>query len=191
MQPEEFLLLLKAVREVRNAELATKFDRDLPFGDAMFDRWERARRLGFGEGASIYDSAHVFGEVAVGENSWIGPYTMLDGSGGGVRIGAFCSVASAVHVYTHDTVMWAVSGGKLPRRTGRVTIGDCCYVGAQSVITAGVTIGRQAVIAANSLVNRDVPERTIVGGSPARTLGRVTGDGEQAALVFDAPEPGA
>ena len=57
--------------------------RTLPFGDYISDRWEKARLLGFGEGSSIYDSAHVFGDVSIGSATWIGPFTIL----GRVRAG--------------------------------------------------------------------------------------------------------
>jgi len=41
------------------------------------------------------------------------------------------------------------------------------------------------VIAANSLINRDVPDGTVVGGTPARRLGSVEGEGADARLVYD------
>jgi maltose O-acetyltransferase len=66
-----------------------------------------------------------------------------------------------------------------------VRIGDCVYIGSQSVISAGVTIGSRSVVAANSFVNDDVPETTIVGGTPARKIGSVVGEGEQVRMVFD------
>ena len=78
----------------------------------------------FGDGASIYDSALVYGEVQAGEQTSIGPYTLLDGSGGGIEIGSYCSISAGVHIYTHDTVMWALSGGRAERRTAATRIGD-------------------------------------------------------------------
>jgi len=182
--PKLIDLLRKAYIET-DEELRAQFDRSLPFADGLFDRWERAKRLGFNKGASIYNSALVYGDVQVGENTWVGPYTLLDGSGGEISIGSFCSISAGVHIYTHDTVMWALSGGKLKRRTGPVKIGDCCYIASQCIIAPNVTIGRQCVVAANSYVNRDVPERSIVGGNPAKTLGRVEGSGENVRLRFN------
>jgi len=176
---------LRLLKEARDAELRETYQRSLPFADAQFDRWERARSLGFGEGTSIYDSSALFGDVAVGKNTWIGPFTVLDGSGGGLTIGDYCSISAGVHIYTHDTVLWAVSGGVQQARKGRVVIGSNSYIGAQSVIVAGVTIGSRCVIAANSLVNRDVPDGSIIGGTPARHLGRVEGEGAEARLVYD------
>jgi UDP-3-O-[3-hydroxymyristoyl] glucosamine N-acyltransferase len=173
------------LRLAREAELKANYARSLPFADGLFDRFERARRLGFGMGASIYDSACVFGDVAVGAETWIGPWAMLDGSGGGIRIGATCSISAGAQVYTHDTVLWALSGGKAKPRTGAVTIGDRVYIGSQSVIARGVTIGDMCVVAANSFVNRNVPARGIVGGTPAKAIGRVEGEGEAIRLVFN------
>jgi acetyltransferase-like isoleucine patch superfamily enzyme len=184
MTPDMLRALLQDLRLAREAELRTKFGRSLPFADGLFDRWERARRLGFGPEASIYDSACVLGDVRVGAKTWIGPYVMLDGSGGGISIGSTCSVSAGVHIYTHDTVLWALSGGVLPRRVGAVSIGERVYIGSQSVIGRGVSIGDMAVIAANSFVREDVPSRAIVGGVPAVVIGHVEGEGDAVRLVF-------
>lgn len=175
---------LRKLKEQRDAELLATYNRSLPFADAQFDRWERAKALGFGDKTSIYDSSFIFGDVKVGFETWIGPFTLLDGSGGGLVIGDHCSISAGVHIYTHDTVLWAVSGGVQTARKSAVKIGSNTYIGAQSVIVAGVTIGERCVIAANSLVNRDVPDGTIVGGTPARRLGHVEGEGADARLVF-------
>lgn len=185
LTPERFAELLRASYLAADERLRTEFKRSLPFQDTLFDRWERARRLGFAEGASIYNSTAVFGEVRVGLATWIGPNTLLDGSSGGIEIGAYCSISSGVHIYTHDTALWALSGGKCQRREGAVRIGECVYIGSQSVIAAGVTIGSRCVVAANSFVNKDVPDGTIVGGTPARKIGTVVGEGEQVRMVFD------
>lgn len=185
MSPERFAELLAACYTANEERLTRDLQRSLPFQDGMFDRWERARRLGFGERTSIYNSATVFGDVRVGTDSWIGPNTMLDGSGGGLSIGSFCSIASGVHVYTHDTVLWALSGGALCRAEGPVSIGDCVYIGSQCVIAAGVKIGSRCVVGANSFVNDDVPDGTVVGGSPARKIGTVVGKSDKVRIVFD------
>jgi acetyltransferase-like isoleucine patch superfamily enzyme len=180
----DFAELIRAAWRARDKELRQKFSRSLPLGDALFDRWERAKTLGFADGVSIYNSACVFGSVNVGPNTWIGPNVMLDGSGGNLEIGRSCSISAGVQIYTHDTVLWAVSGGVQSYRKAPVKIGDCCYLGSQSIIAAGVTIGRQCVIGANSFVNDDVPDRSIVTGSTARVVGRVVGDGGEARLDF-------
>ncbi len=185
MKRDEMAALLRDLYDENDEALRTQYQRSLPFGDGLFDRWQRAERLGFDKDASIYNSALVFGEVTVGEGSWIGPYTLLDGSGGGLSIGAFCSISAGVQIYTHDTVLWSLSGGARDKRCAPVAIGDCTYIGSQCVVAAGVSIGSQCVVAANSFVNSNVPDRTIVGGTPARELGRVIVNGDDIELVYD------
>lgn len=171
--PDELILeSLRALYAQRSAELRAAFDRSVPFGDLIVDRWERARALGFGEGASIYDSALVIGSVTVGERTWIGPQTVLDGSGG-LAIGSTCSISAGVQIYSHDSVAWALSGGRAEYVRAAVTIEDRCYIGPMSVIAKGVTVGAGSVVAANSVVTTSVVPGSIVGGSPARVLGRV------------------
>lgn len=176
---------LTGMRIRLDEEMRATWQRSLPFGELVSDRWERAQRLGFGGESSIYDSAIVLGDVRVGSDTWIGPWVLLDGSGGGIRIGDNCDISAGVHVYSHDTVYRRISGGALDRRTGAVTIGDNTYVGPHTVITRGVTIGSMCVVAANSVVNRAVPDRSIVGGSPARTIGAIVGEGADVELAFE------
>lgn len=57
-----------------------------------------------------------------------------------------------------------------PCTTAEIVIGDEVWIGANAVITAGVRIGRHAVVAGGSVVTRDVPAYTVVGGNPARPL---------------------
>ncbi len=178
MQPDELLDALRSVRRSTDDALRDEWDRSLSFGDAVFDRWERAERLGFADGASIYDSALVYGDVRVGAHTWVGPNVLLDGSGGGLVIGEWCSISAGVHVYTHDTVRRSLSLGACERDTGPVCIGDGCHVGALSVVAPGVTIGDRCVVGAQSFVKQDVADRSVVAGTPAHVVGRVVGDGE-------------
>lgn len=159
------------------AEMRARFDRDLPLEELLGDRWERARSLGFGDGTSIYQNSYVYGDVKVGANSWIGPFTLLDGTGG-LTIGSFCSISSGVQIYTHDSVRWAVSLGNAGTERAPVTIGDGCYIGSQSVIAKGVTIGERSIIGACSFVDRDIPPYSIALGAPCRRRGSVVVDGD-------------
>lgn len=68
-------------------------------------------------------------------------------------------------------------------RLGRVIIGDNVMIGANSTLLPGITIGDGAVVAAGSLVNRDVPAGAFVGGNPIRIIrtaeSRAEGDEQQ------------
>jgi len=161
--------------EKLRAAIRKQWKRDLPFEELLFDRWERAKSLGFGEGSSIYQNSYVYGDVTVGKNTWIGPYTLLDGSGGLV-IGDYCSISAGVHIYTHDTVKWTLSGGKAEYERQPVRIGSCCYIGAETIITRGVQVGDHCLIGAGSFVNRDIPSFSIAFGAPCRIVGKVTVD---------------
>ena len=141
-------------------------------GDYFVDRWEKARWLGWGEGASVYDSCLIFGDVRVGRKTWVGPFTVLDGSGG-LEIGDFCSISTGVQIYSHDTVEWAISGGNVDPVRAPTRVGSRCYIGPNTVITKGVTIGDGCVIGANSLVNSDIPAGSKASGTPCRVTGRV------------------
>jgi len=55
-------------------------------------------------------------------------------------------------------------------RLGRVNIGNHVMIGANSTLLPGITIGDHAVVAAGSLVNRDVPPGAFVGGNPIRLI---------------------
>ncbi|MEO6988190.1 MAG: acyltransferase [Aquihabitans sp.] len=177
IDPAALAAAIKAFYEVADDEMRARWARSLPVAEVVLDRWERAERLGFGPGASIYNSALVYGDVSVGERSWIGPNVVLDGSGGGLSIGSWCSISAGVQIYTHDTVAWSLSAGASDRVTKPVSIGDRCHIGAGAVVAPGVAIGDGCVVGAQSFVKSDVPDGVVVAGSPARALGIVAGTG--------------
>ena len=170
--PDPTAEALRDFYAARSAEMMERWHRSVPFADLVVDRWERARQLGFGEGASIYDSALVLGDVTVGERTWIGPFTVLDGSGG-LSIGAWCCISAGVQIYSHDTVLWSVTGGEAPAVRAPTRIGSRCYIGPNAVIAKGVTIGDGCIIGGGSLVLRDVPAGSKAYGTPCRVVGPV------------------
>lgn len=149
-----------------------KWNRDLPYDELCFDRWERANALGFGKGTSVYHNCYIYGDVTVGENTWIGAMTVLDGSGG-LEIGSNCSISMGVHIYSHNTVKWAVSNGIEKYEHKPTKIGNCCFIAPNVIIQNGVTIGNNSIIGAGSYVNKDIPPFSIAVGSPAKVIGKV------------------
>lgn len=161
---------LRATWQQAQAAVSLRWKRTLPLGEYVVDRWEKARILGFGEGASIYDSAIVLGDVRAGRHTWIGPNVLLDGSGG-LTIGDHCSISAGVQIYTHDSVRWATSGGTAAIERAPTAIGHRCYLGPNTVVAKGVSIGDGCVIGANSLVLADIPAGSKAFGTPCRVVG--------------------
>lgn len=147
------------------------YNRVLPVNELISNRWEKAKYLGFGENTSIYDSSLVLGDVEVGENTWIGPFTVLDGSGG-LKIGSNCSISSGVQIYSHDSIDWAISGGKSSYTYASTEIGDNCYIGPNTIIAKGIKIGTGTIVGANSFVNKSFPENSKIAGSPAKIISK-------------------
>jgi acetyltransferase-like isoleucine patch superfamily enzyme len=161
---------LRALQKELQAEKRKEFTRRVSLGDLVTDRWQNAREMGFGEGTSCYDNVLILGDVTVGKNTWIGPNVILDGSGGGLAIGDYCSISAGVQIYTHNTVEWSTSLGEKPIAKAPTRIGNGVYIGPNSVIAMGVTIGDKAVIGAMSLVTRDIAAGTRAWGTPAKPV---------------------
>lgn len=81
-----------------------------------------------------------------------------------------CFVSDASHRYDDPArpVPWQGFESKGPTR-----IGENCWLGANVVVTSGVTIGERCVIGANSVVTRDVEPFSIAAGAPAKVLRRI------------------
>lgn len=118
-------------------------------------------------------NAWIIGDPQIGAGTWIGAFTLIDGSGG-LTIGEGCDISSGVHIYTHSSAKRCVSGREYPQvDRAPVSIGARVFIGANAVINMGVTIGDEAVIGAGAVVTSPVAARTIVAGVPARVIGHV------------------
>ena len=149
---DELKHALKHLRQTMKDE----FDRHVSIQDLLSDRWETAKFYGFGEGTSCYYNVLILGDVKVGKNTWIGPNVILDGSGG-LEIGDYVSISAGVQIYSHHTVDWSISLGTEPVKMESTKVGDGVYLGPNSIIQMGTSIGEKAVVGAMSLVNRDIP----------------------------------
>lgn len=163
----------------KREEMRQKYNRVLPTGETLFNRFDKAEYLNAGKDSSVYDTSVVMGEVEIGDHVWVGPYTILEGLTDKLKIGNFVSINAGVMIYTHDSTKYYVSGGVNPYEKGSVTIGDNTVIGTMSTVGCGVTIGKHCVVGAYSFVNRDVPDYSIVAGVPAKVIGtvRITDEG--------------
>jgi acetyltransferase-like isoleucine patch superfamily enzyme len=167
-QVDEWLGLIRQFLRILSARKMQKFNRRVSIGDLLTERSDNAAAYCFGEGSTMYDNVLVRGDVKVGRNTWIGPGCILDGSGGDLEIGDWCSISAGAQIYTHHTVNRSISLGAKSIDCAPTKIGSGVYIGPNAVIQMGVTIGDSAIIGANSFVNRDVPAGARAFGSPAR-----------------------
>lgn len=159
--------------DIKRQEMYRNWQRVLPTNELFFDRWEKGRFVNSGEGTTIYDSSVIMGNVEIGKYVWIGPFTVLEGINGKLKIGDYCNISSGVQIFTHDSAKSVLTGGKQKFDVGDVEIGDNTYIGGMCIITKGVKIGNNCVIGANSFVNKDIPSYSIAYGTPAKVVGNI------------------
>jgi len=111
------------------------------------------------------------GVPTIGEQCWIGAFTVIDGSGGLV-IGRGCDISAGAQIYTHSTVRRTISERQVDIERAPTKIGDHVHIGAGAIILMGSTIGHHVVIAAGAVVPQfsDIPDYSVVVGIPGRTI---------------------
>jgi maltose O-acetyltransferase len=130
----------------------------------------RLAGMHIGKGSSIHMGAmfHVPANITIGEDTIIGEKALLDGRNT-LQIGNHVDIASEVMIYNaeHDIHDKDFSPIMEP-----VVIEDYVFIGPRAIILPGVTIGKGAVIAAGAVVTKNVESFTIVGGVPAKEIGK-------------------
>jgi virginiamycin A acetyltransferase len=132
---------------------------------------------------SVINKTVLEGNIKIGRNTTInGPATEFYAITNSITVGNFCSIArgTSVQEYNHNArsitsyfIRHHIFGEKYGVDTvskGPIIIGNDVWIGAQSVILSGVRIGDGSIIAANSVVTKDVSPYTIVGGTPAKFI---------------------
>lgn len=84
-----------------------------------------------------------------------------------IEIGDNVTMAPRVHILCHDA---STKQFMNYTKIGRVNIGDNVFIGAESVVLPGVTIGNNVIVGANSTVTHDIPDNTVVAGTPAKLI---------------------
>lgn len=113
--------------------------------------------------------------------------TLINLEGGSVRVGDYSIFGHNVMLLTgrhefHEGMRvsqyiqktnerWPGNGAEVPRQNNDISIGSGSWIASGSIILGGVTIGDAAIVAAGSVVTRDIPDYAIVAGVPARVIG--------------------
>ncbi len=149
--------VLSVIRRVLSAKLKKKY---LYFVVCRGDKIRYLRQTGvrIGEGCDILNRVESYeGEP------WL------------IEIGNRVTVTANVGFITHDGSS-RLFRDRLPgsspygNRFGTIVIRDNCFIGIDSLIMPGVTIGPNSIVGVRSLVNKDVPPGTVVAGIPARVI---------------------
>ena len=116
--------------------------------------------LTFGDGSSFGDGGHIscINRVAIGN---------------GVRIGRKVFITDNSHGASERALLDIPANLRPLVSKGPVVIEDNAWIGEMACIMPGVTIGRGAIIGANSVVTHDVPPYTLVAGNPAKIIKQI------------------
>lgn len=125
--------------------------------NASDDRKDGQPTLNIGDGTYIgrFSQINAWREVVIGRN---------------VLIGDRVFISDADHCF-RDTSLPIINQGDA--FVGAVYLADGCWIGIGAVILPGVTVGKNSVVAANSVVTRDVPDYSIVAGAPAKIISHI------------------
>lgn len=132
------------------------------------------KRFAVGSRSTIEDFCTInnaVGDVVIGHQTRIGIGSVLIGPvviGNDVRLAQHVVISGLNHNYEDVTMPISEQGV----RTALVDIGDETWIGSNSVIVAGVSIGKHCVVAAGSVVTRSVPSYCVVAGNPAKIIKR-------------------
>ena len=122
-----------------------------------------------GKGIYVYEGVHIRNPkgIILESGVHIGPKVLLDGRQG------LCIKKNAVIAY--EAIIWTLNHDYndiyFRSKGAPVTIGEFAWICCRSIILPGVQVGKYAVVAANAVVTKDVPDYAIVAGVPAKIIG--------------------
>lgn len=112
-------------------------------------------------------------KLTIGDDTYIGEQNNIRAAGGDIVIGKKCLISQQVSIIGSDHNYKKgiyIQDQPSKKENAGVTIGDDVWIGCSVQIMAGVTIGNGAVIAAGSVVTKNVEENTVVAGVPAKFI---------------------
>jgi len=122
-----------------------------------------------GKNIRVKHNADISPKIVIGDNSELGTRCMIHGNveiGSNVIMGPDIKIYARNHKYDRLDIPIKEQG----KHYLKTTIGDDVWIGANSIITAGVNVGNHVIIGAGAVVTKDVPDFAIVGGVPAKVI---------------------
>jgi len=157
--------------QLRNSNLSVGSHPRINFSRVSFDTWTGPIKIGnccgifggsiegtliLGDRVNLMSPCRVGGsskyKVTIGSDTWIAPNGYI---------------VPVTHAYKRRDITIAKQGS----RGGDITIGEDCWIGINVIVAPGVTIGNGAVIGANSVVTKNIPQYAIAVGAPAKVIG--------------------
>ncbi len=134
-------------RKLFTVPISTIFARMYP------EKYAKYIGVNFGKGCRFY------GKISWSTEPWI------------IKLGSNVHVTADVRFVTHDgaTLLFRNKEPDL-EITKPIIIGDNVYIGTRALIMPGVTIGNNCIVAAGSIVTKDIPNNSLVAGVPARII---------------------
>lgn len=131
--------------------------------------------ISIGDKVKIAKRVSAFGSketpLIIGKESYIGMNSILNGYAAELSIGENVSIAQNVNIMTDSGPNASEKLQRIfPVITGKVRIGNHCWIGASSIIMPDVTLGEYCVVAAGSFVKDSFPDYSIIGGTPAKLI---------------------
>ncbi|HBG92140.1 MAG TPA: acyltransferase [Nitrospiraceae bacterium] len=125
--------------------------------------------------------AWIINNPEIGEGTWIGAFTVIDGIGG-LRIGRCCNISCGVHIITHSTVKRCVTEREYNEvEKSETVVEDYVFIGEHSTILIGVHIGHHSIIAAGTVITEGtvIPPYSLVAGVPGRIVRNIESEIEK------------
>ena len=146
--------------------------------DVIIDPTSSINNVTIGNKVKIAKYCSIYGSenniLEIGDESYIGMFSIINGFAAKVTIGHNVSIAQKVNIMADS----GPNASQLmqqffPVLAAPVIIGNHSWIGADVVIMPGVELGDFCVVAANSFVNKSFPPYSVIGGNPAKLIKRI------------------
>lgn len=147
-------------------------------GSATIDPSTSINNVHLGNNVKIAKRCSVFGSsnniLEIGDDSYVGMNSILNGYSAKLTIGAHVSIAQNVNIMTDSGPNASELLQKIyPIEKAEISIGNHCWIGTSAIIMPGVKLGNFCIVAANSYVNSSFEDYSIIGGTPARLIKKI------------------